>query len=122
MTAKHHNPRGPLIDMQHYGQRAVALTHGRTVESLLGEAGWETRAALERTLFIVGEAANRVPREVQAQHSEVPWAAIVGLRNLLAHGYETIDAEKLWQTATVSVPELLRHLDAVIAKQPPFEV
>jgi len=77
---------------------------------------------LERTLFIVGEAANRVPREVQAQHPEIPWAAIIGLRNLLAHGYETIDAQKLWLTATVSVPEMLRDLDAVIARQPPFEV
>lgn len=122
MTAKHHNPRGPLLDMRDYGQRAVALTSGRKAESLVGDAGWEARAALERTLFIVGEAANRVPREVQAQHPEIPWAAIIGLRNLLAHGYETIDAQKLWLTATVSVPEMLRDLDAVIARQPPFEV
>ena len=52
----------------------------------------------------------------------IPWPAIVGLRNLLAHGYEIISPEKLWQTVTVSVPELLKHLDAAIEKQPPFEV
>ena len=121
MTGKHHNPRGPLLDMQEYGRRVVALTSGRTAESLLGDAGWVTRAALERTLFIVGEAANRVPREVQAQHPEIPWPAIIELRNLLAHGYETIEPQKLWLTATISVPELLHHLDAVIARQPPFE-
>lgn len=121
MTGKHHNPRGPLLDMRKYGRRVVALTSGLTAESLLGDAGWVTRAALERTLFIVGEAANRVPREVQAQHPEIPWPAIIGLRNLLAHGYETIEPQKLWLTATISVPELLHHLDAVIARQPPFE-
>lgn len=120
MTGKHHNPRGPLLDMREYGRRVVALTSGLTAESLLGDAGWVTRAALERTLFIVGEAANRVPREVQAQHPEIPWPAIIGLRNLLAHGYETIEPQKLWLTATISVPELLHHLDAVIARQPPF--
>lgn len=108
--------------MLEYGRRIVALTSGGTEQSLAGEAGWVTRAALERTLFIVGEAANRVPRELQAQHPEIPWAAIIGLRNLLAHGYETIDTQKLWQTATVSVPELLRQLDGIIARQPPFEV
>ena len=121
MKGKHHNPRGPLLDMREYGRRVVALTSGLTAESLLGDAGWVTRAALERTLFIVGEAANRVPSEVQAQHPEIPWPAIIGLRNLLAHGYETIDPQKLWLTATLSVPELLHHLDAVIARQPHFE-
>jgi uncharacterized protein with HEPN domain len=121
MTGKHHNPRGPLLDMREYGRRVVALTSGLTAESLLGEAGWVTRAALERPLFIVGEAANRVPRDVQVQHPEIPWAAIVGLRNILAHGYEMIDVQKLWLTATVSIPEFLRHLDAVIDRQPPFE-
>lgn len=121
MTGKHHNPRGPLLDMREYGRRVVSLTSGLTEQALLGEAGWVTRAALERTLFIVGEAANRVPREVQAQHPEIPWSAIVGLRNILAHGYETIDPQKLWLTATINVPELLQHLDAVIARQPPFE-
>jgi hypothetical protein len=71
MTSKHHNPRGPLLDMREYGQRVVALTRGLTEQSILGEPGWVTRAALERALFIIGEAANRVPREVQAQHPQV---------------------------------------------------
>jgi uncharacterized protein with HEPN domain len=122
MTSKHHNPRGPLLDMREYGQRVVALTRGLTEQSILGEPGWVTRAALERALFIIGEAANRVPREVQAQHPQVPWAAIIGLRNILAHGYEVIEPQKLWLTATVSVPGLLKQLDAVIEQQPPFEV
>jgi|APGre2960657505_1045072.scaffolds.fasta_scaffold128458_2 uncharacterized protein with HEPN domain len=95
--------------MREYGRRVVALTCGLRAESLLGDAGWGTRAARERTLFIVGEAANRVPREVQAEHQEIPWPAIIGLRNLLAHGYETIEPQKLWLTTTISVPELLHQ-------------
>jgi uncharacterized protein with HEPN domain len=122
MTNKHHNPRGPLIDMRDYGQRVVALVSGRTVEAITGEAGWPNRAALERGLFIIGEAANRVPREVQQQFPEIPWSAIIGLRNVLAHGYEVVSPERLWQTAAVSVPDLLQHLDAAIDRQPPFEI
>lgn len=63
-----------------------------------------------------------MPREVQAHSPEIPWAAIIGLRNILAHGYEAVLPERLWQTAAVSVPELLKHLDGAIEKQPPFEV
>lgn len=108
--------------MRAYGLRVVEFTRGQTEQAIVGESGWMMRAALERTLFIIGEAAAHVPRDVQEQCPQIPWAAIVGLRNILAHGYEVIDPQKLWLTATVSVPELLKHLDAAIEKQPPFEV
>ncbi len=111
-----------MLDMREYGLRIVALTSEMTQEAMTGEKGWPARAALERGLFIIGEAANRVPREIQVQFPEIPWTAIIGLRNILAHGYETVLPARLWQTATVSVPELLKHLDEAIEKQPPFEV
>ena len=120
MTSKHHNPRGPMLDMRDFALEVVAFAQGHSVADSIRDQMF--RRALERSLFLVGEAANRVPRDVQAQFPEIPWPAIVGLRNLLAHGYEIISPEKLWQTATVSVPELLKHLDAAIEKQPPFEV
>jgi uncharacterized protein with HEPN domain len=43
------------------------------------------------------------------------------MRNILIHAYDSIDPAKLWHAATVSVPELLAHLDAAIAQMPPFE-
>ena len=109
-----------MLDMQAFAGEVVSFVAGHT----MAEVGRDRMffRALERSLFLVGEAANRVPRDVQAQFPEIPWAAIIGLRNVLAHGYESVSPEKLWHTATVSVPELLKHLDAAIAKQPPFEV
>jgi hypothetical protein len=56
----------------------------------------EKRAAVERQLFIIGEAAARLPDDWKQRLPEVPWRKIVGLRNLLAHGYWVIDAEELW--------------------------
>ncbi len=110
-----------MLDMREYALRAVEFTRGTTLDAIKAEDHC-TRMALERALFIVGEAANRVPREVQTQYPQIPWPAMIGLRNVLAHGYEKISPERLWQTATVSVPELLKHLDEAIEQQPPFEV
>lgn len=50
----------------------------------------EKRAAVERQLFIIGEAAARLPDDWKQRLPEVPWRKIVGLRNLLAHGYWVI--------------------------------
>jgi uncharacterized protein with HEPN domain len=109
-----------MIDMRDYALEAAGFVAGRTSADIVSDSMF--CRALERSLFIVGEAANRVPRDVQARFPEIPWVAIIGLRNILAHGYETISPERLWQTATVSVPEMLKHLDEAIEKQPPFEV
>jgi len=52
------------------------LTAGRT-EAALGPGGdWRFQASLERLLEIIGEAANRVPKDVQAQFPQIPWSAI----------------------------------------------
>lgn len=107
--------------MREAAQRVAELTAGQT-EAALGPGGdWRFQASLERLLEIIGEAANRVPKDVQTQFPQIPWPAIIGMRNILVHAYDSIDPAKLWQAATVSVPELLKHLDAAIAQMPPFE-
>ncbi|MBI4023686.1 MAG: DUF86 domain-containing protein, partial [Verrucomicrobia bacterium] len=64
---------------------------------------------------------SRVSKEVRSKFPQIPWEAIIGMRNILAHGYDSIDPVKLWHAATVSVPELLKHLDSAIAQMPPFD-
>jgi uncharacterized protein with HEPN domain len=41
--------------------------------------------ALVRCVEIVGEAASRLSSEAQASVPEIPWAAIIGMRNRLIH-------------------------------------
>jgi uncharacterized protein with HEPN domain len=70
----------------------------------------EKRAAVERQLFVIGEAAARLPDEWKGRCPAVPWRKIAGLRNLLAHGYWQIDAEELWDIAQNKVPEFVADL------------
>ncbi len=73
-------------------------------------ANLEKRSAIERQVFIIGEAAARLPARLRRDEAPVPWRAVIGLRNLLAHGYWVIDAGELWQVATVHVPALAAHV------------
>lgn len=110
-----------MLDMREFARRVVELTAGQTEQALRPGGDWRFQASLERLLETIGEAANRVPKDVQAQFPNIPWAAIIGMRNILVHAYDSIDPVKLWHAATVSVPELLRYLDDAIARMPPFE-
>jgi uncharacterized protein with HEPN domain len=70
--------------------------------------------ALVRLLEIIGEAANYIPKEEQARYPEIPWPQIVGLRNRLIHGYDSVDYDILWQIITQDLPPLIVTLQQII--------
>jgi uncharacterized protein with HEPN domain len=69
-------------------------------------------------LEIVGEACRAVTAELRAAHPEVPWAAIVGMRNVLAHDYFGIDLAEVWSTVERDLPPLRAQLAAAVAHIP----
>lgn len=59
-----------------------------------------------RHLQIIGEAGRTLPGGVQALAPEIPWSEIVGMRNILVHGYFDIDTDIVWDAATRDVPAI----------------
>lgn len=59
-----------------------------------------------RHLQIIGEAAKALPEGVRILAPAVPWHKIIGMRNVLVHGYFEIDADLVWDAATRDVPAL----------------
>jgi uncharacterized protein with HEPN domain len=63
--------------------------------------------ALVRAVEVVGEAAAKGPPEGRGT-ANLPWAAVVGMRNRLVHAYFDINRDILWTTVTESLPQLRR--------------
>ena len=101
-----------VADVVAAGEAILRYIEGVTFEAF--SANDEKRAAVERQLFVIGEAAARLPEEWRQRCPDVPWRRIVGLRNLLAHGYWIIDSEELWDVARNKVPEFLAALRPLI--------
>ena len=74
------------------------------------------RLALVHLLQVVGEAARRVSREFQAEHPEVPWAAIIGMRHKVVHDYMGIDEDIVWRTAREEAPRLAGLLAPLVSE------
>ncbi len=79
-------------------------------------ASVEKVAAVERKVFVIGEAAARLPEEVRDEAPDVPWHLITGMRNILAHAYWQIDRRVLWDAATRSVPSLLGEIRRLLRR------
>jgi uncharacterized protein with HEPN domain len=76
------------------------------------------RAAVERSIEIIGEAARRVSREFQEQHPDIPWQKIIAQRHVLAHEYGEIKHERMWRVATVHIPALILQLKTLVPDRP----
>jgi uncharacterized protein with HEPN domain len=101
--------------MLDHAREASVLVQGKAQNSVGVEVG--TGLALVRLLEIIGEAASRVPADERSQHPTVPWAAIVGLRNRLIHGYDSIDFDILWQVLTQDLPSLISTLEDIVSDE-----
>ncbi len=52
-------------------------------------------------LQIIGEASRGLPEDVRVLTPEIPWSSIIGMRNVLVHGY--FDTDIVWEAATRDV-------------------
>jgi uncharacterized protein with HEPN domain len=93
---------------------AIQFAHGKTENDLGGDR--KLTLALLKCIEIIGEAASRVGEETRNQHSSLPWADMIGMRNRLVHGYFDIDLSLLWATITEDLPALIRELELVVGE------
>jgi len=68
------------------------------------------------SLLQIGELAHHLTTEFTVKNSVIPWKSIIGLRNVVVHGYGQLDAETVWATLTDDVPELYKQLKAINEK------
>lgn len=64
-------------------------------------------------LTVIGEAVRAMDDAFKTAHPEIPWRAIVGMRNFIVHEYEGIDYSRVWETVTESLPAIVPHLLAI---------
>lgn len=106
--------RQALTDMLEHAREASTLCGGRSRADLDGDRVFQL--ASRQLIGIVGEAAGRVFDHTRAQHPEIPWHQIIGARNRIAHRYDQVDNEILWQILTTDLPVLIGQLERALAE------
>ena len=65
-------------------------------------------------LFQIGELANGLSVEFIKEYNKIPWKQIIGMRNRIVHGYDTINLEIVWSTAIESIPKLKSYCKEIL--------
>jgi len=65
-------------------------------------------------LQVIGEASRAISAELRAQYPQVPWRAIIGMRNILVHHYFGIDLDIVWNAVEHNLPDLKRAVAVML--------
>lgn len=104
-----------ILDMLRFAREVIELSKGVTRDGYLSNLG--RRRGIERSLELIGEAARRVSRPFRDDHPDIPWREIIGQRSILAHDYGDVSDERVWDTVTERVPDLLRELERLVTAE-----
>jgi uncharacterized protein with HEPN domain len=101
-----------LMDMLNAAKLAQEFVNGISWEEF--ETDLMRQSAVTRQIEIVGEAARRISIETHETIPSIPWAKIIGMRNRLAHEYDDLDLELLWDTIELALPKLITALEKLV--------
>jgi uncharacterized protein with HEPN domain len=102
-----------LEDIFRETENIISFTHGMSdAEDLIDNkmAGY----ACVRSLEVIGEAAKNISAETRRKHPEIEWQKIIGMRDVLSHGYFGVDWGVIWKTINEDVPELKESIKKLL--------
>ena len=90
----------------------LKMTDGCDLQGFLGNE--ILKRAVSMAFINIGENVKRLSDETKQQHPVVPWSAIAGLRDVTAHGYDSLEMEEIWRIAAEDVPLFLAQIEKIL--------
>jgi uncharacterized protein with HEPN domain len=106
-----------LFDILDASDAIAAFIRGKTLEEFASDD--LLRSAVLMKLFVVGEAVAQVSEQTRDRYPEIPWDAIRGFRNFVAHQYFHLRWDIVWNSATIRVPELATKVEEILRNEHP---
>ncbi|MBQ9641093.1 MAG: DUF86 domain-containing protein [Bacteroidaceae bacterium] len=94
--------------------RITRYVDGKTYSDLLADD--MMYYAVVKNIEIIGEAANMLTAEFQANHPETPWKMVKGMRNYIVHEYFQIDSAVVWEVITDELTTLREQVTRYLAE------
>jgi uncharacterized protein with HEPN domain len=77
----------------------------------------KTVDAVIRNLEIIGEASNKIPKNIREKYSSVPWDEMYRMRNKTIHEYFGVDYEIVWDIISTYLPENLNQIKEILESE-----
>ena len=105
-------PRDYLRHILLEAEYLISQTPGLSFEAFV--ANQTLCRAFVRSLEIIGEASKKVPADLRAQHPDVDWRGMAGMRDRLIHDYFGVDYELVWDVVQHRIPQVRHQLESIL--------
>ena len=104
--------KGLLLNIIKHCRRINEKMNGLTKEEF--ESSSDIIDIICFNILQIGELVKKLDFNLLEKYDEIPWKQIKGMRDIVAHGYDTINKEMVWNTALKDVDLLLNYCLKII--------
>ncbi len=109
-----------LLDARNACSEIEQFATGETRDSIRTNRGLQL--ILQTLISNIGEALNQMSQSDPETANDIPdLRSIVGMRNQIVHGYDSVDYFIVWKVATEDIPSLAIVLDDLLNDAPPVQ-
>lgn len=106
-----------LLDIHNAAQRVLQFADGLTkAELAINE---EKQSAILYQIIVIGEATKRLSKDFRNTHAHIPWKDIAGMQDVLAHQYDRVNPDTLWDVIRNDIPELINLIAPLLPEKGP---
>lgn len=102
-----------LLDIYNAINRILLFSKDLTKSDL--KSNEEKQSAILYQVIIIGEAVKRLSMDFRNNNSAIPWKEIAGMRDILAHQYDKVNIDTLWDVVSHDIPELKTMINPLLS-------
>ena len=62
----------------------------------------------------IGDVANKLSQAFVKKYDQQPWCDIVGMRNVIVHGYGSLEESEMWVCASKEIKPLREYCETIL--------
>jgi len=107
------DPKVFLWEAREAAETALRFARGKSFDAFIADD--LLRSGIERQLQIVGEALSQLSKIEPQTAEHIPrLRQIIAFRNILVHGYASVDDENVWRIVHNDLPRLIGTIDVIL--------
>lgn len=103
---------GILFCIIEHCERVEEKSVGQTYETFKNNK--DIKEIICFNILQIGELIKCLSNDFLSKYKDAPWKDIKGMRDFIAHGYETIDLEMIWYSASNEVTPLKEYCQSIL--------